>query len=104
MPTKWEWEDLIRKCDWTWTTMNGVEGYSVRGRGNYASNSIFLPAAGYGNRSSRIDDDSGYYWSSVPCEDSYKAWCLHFYSSDHKTSSYERYYGLPVRPVQGVTK
>ena len=44
MPTKQELDDLDYNCDWTWTTKNGVNGYEVRGRGGYASNSIFLPA------------------------------------------------------------
>ena len=26
MPTKQEMKDLCNKCDWTWTTMNGVTG------------------------------------------------------------------------------
>ena len=45
MPTAQELDDLTRKCDWSWTTMNGVNGYVIRGRGDYASASIFLPAA-----------------------------------------------------------
>ena len=44
MPTKEELDALNSNCDWTWATINGVNGYVVRGRGEYASNSIFLPA------------------------------------------------------------
>ena len=45
-PTKQELDDLCyNKCDWTWTTQNGVQGYLVKGQGAYASVSIFLPCA-----------------------------------------------------------
>lgn len=44
MPTLKEMEELINKCMWTWTTLNGVNGYKVVGLNG---NSIFLPAAGY---------------------------------------------------------
>ena len=103
MPTKQEFYDLNNKCDWIWTTMNGVYGYIVRGRGSYASNSIFLPCAGRGYGTSLDDAGSGgSYWSSVPF--SGDAWCFSFGSSGHYTSYYYRYYGRSVRPVQGFTK
>ena len=107
MPTKQELSDLNSKCDWTWTTMNGVNGYVIRGRGDYASNSIFLPAAGYGDGTSLIDSGSrGYYWSSVPLSGSYNYSCyLCFYSGHHNTSDYYyRCLGQSVRPVQGFTE
>lgn len=50
-PTKEEWETLINKCTWTWTSVNGVSGYQVTG---VNGNSIFLPAVGR----------NGYYWSA----------------------------------------
>ncbi|MBQ3340851.1 MAG: protein kinase [Kiritimatiellae bacterium] len=105
MPTKQEIEGLCRKCDWTWTMMNDVRGYIVRGRGDYASASIFLPASGYGYGTS-LDcvGSDGYYWSSVPDEDSNNAWCLDFYSGNHSTPRYARLHGQSVRPVKGFTK
>ena len=108
MPTIQELSDLNSKCDWTWTTKNGVRGYVVHGRDDYASNSIFLPAAGCGHGTSLDDAVSfGYYCSSVPSSDySYRAWLLHFNSSGHGTDDYGPYrnYGQPVRPVQGFTE
>ena len=106
MPTKQELDDLSSKCDWEWTTVNGVNGYIVRGRGNYASASIFLPCAGSGYGTSLYNSGSdGYYWSSVPYSDSsYYAWYLYFYSGSHDTSCNYRYYGFSVRPVQGFAK
>ena len=105
MPTRQEFDDLNNKCDWIWTTMNGVYGYIVRGRGSYASNSIFLPCAGNGYRPLLYDAGSdGNYSSSVPGSDDYDAWGLYFYSSDHGTGYDYRYFGQSVRPLQGFTK
>ena len=107
MPTKQELEDLEEKCDWEWTTKNGVNGYIVRGKGKYASASIFLPCAGYGNGASLSRAGSnGDYWSSVPYSDYYcYSWSLSFNSSYHGTGyDCRRGYGQSVRPVQGFTK
>ena len=105
MPTEQDLKDLCNKCDWTWSTMNGVNGYAVRGRYDYASYSIFLPCAGYGCGTSLSNAGSyGNYWSSVPYLDFDNAWYLYFNSSDHRTSLSSRYYGRSIRPVQGSTK
>ena len=105
MPTLQELNDLFSKCDWTWDSMNG-DGYLVRGRGSYASNSIFLPCAGYGSGTSlRSAGWSGNYWSSVPRSGYHdSAWSLYFYSGEHRTYYGNRSCGLSVRPVQGFTK
>ena len=105
MPTRQEIDDINSRCDWTWKTMNGVNGYEVRGRGAYASNSIFFPCAGYGNGTSLSDAGSyGGYWSSVPNSGSNGAWDLDFDSRGHSTGSSNRGSGRSVRPVQGFTK
>ena len=105
MPTKQELDALTSKCDWTWATMKGINGYVVRGKGAYVSASIFLPAAGYGYGTSLYYAGSyGSYWSSVPSSDNLDAWGLDFGSSRHYTHYYGRYYGQSVRPVQGFTK
>jgi len=102
MPTYQELYDLCYKCDWTWTTQGGVNGYVVRGRGAYASNSIFLPAAGgcFGT-SLYFSGSDGYYWSSVPYSNSYLAYELDFDSGYHRTDNGGRNGGQVVRPVQG---
>jgi len=104
LPTKQELFDLKSKCDWTWTTMNGVKGYVVRGRGAYADASIFLPAASCGYDTSLGSTDLyGYYWSSVPDKDSdYYSWYLLFksYRYDMSNDYFKRHYGFSVRPVQ----
>ena len=48
MPTDEELSALINNCTTTWTTLNGVYGRLVTGKGAYSSKSIFLPAAGSG--------------------------------------------------------
>ena len=105
MPTNQEFDDLKSKCDWKWTTRNGKNGYVVRGKGNYASKSIFLPCAGYaGGASLDYSGSYGRYWSSVPGSGSYDAWSLSFNSSSRDTYNNYCYYGRSVRPVQGFTK
>ena len=105
MPTRDELNALKNNCDWTWTTLNGVKGYIIKGRGAYASNSIFLPCAGSGYGTS-LDGSGlfGVYWSSVPGSNSYDAYVLLFDSGYHYTDSYGRFNGLSVRPVLGFTK
>ena len=49
VPTDTEIKELINECTWTWTTLNDVAGYEVKGPNG---NTIFLPAAG------------GEYWTS----------------------------------------
>jgi uncharacterized repeat protein (TIGR02543 family) len=107
MPTKQELQDLCNNCDWTWTTMNGVNGYIVRGKGDYSSKSIFLPCAGGGLGTSLSSTGSyGSYWSSVPRSDSDWAWGL-FTGSGSGSGGVNyggRYHGHSVRPLQGFTK
>ncbi|MBO7254956.1 MAG: hypothetical protein J6U79_01095 [Paludibacteraceae bacterium] len=100
MPTIAEVEELINGCIWTWTTLNGVEGYEVKSKTN--DNSIFLPAAG-----GWIEDEHGglreecLYWaSSLAVEENYRAWSLNAVSLEGVTENpIPRYYGLSVRGV-----
>ena len=86
--------------------MNGVNGYVVRGRGDYASAIIFLPCAGRGHGTSLYDAGlDAYYWSSVPYSGSnFYSWYLRFYSSHHGLFYSHRDFGRSVRPVQGFSK
>ena len=108
MPTKSEMEDgLLSKCDWTWTTTNGVNGYIVRGRDNYGSAVIFLPAAGHGGRTSLYDaGTNGYYWSSVPRSDGrdyYDSMCIQWPYNGLRGSWNARCNGYSIRPVKVPT-
>ena len=99
MPTDAEWTELRNSCSWTWTTLNGIEGYMVASKTN--DNSIFLPAAGgRGGRKLIFAGSYGDYWSSSlytgkPCS----AYGVYFDSDIDLTSWSYRYYGLSVRPV-----
>ena len=64
VPTEVEFSELWLECTWTWTTKNGVDGFTVKGP---SGKSIFLPAAGYksgATGSTKQDGIYGYYWSS----------------------------------------
>ncbi len=43
MPTKEDFQELIDECEWTWTCVNDVNGYSIRGKNG---KTMFLPASG----------------------------------------------------------
>ena len=103
IPTIQELDELCKNCDWIWKTMNGVGGYVIQGRGDYASNRVFLPAAGRGEKASlSLFGSDGNYWSSSACW--YGAGEIYFYSYDfssrHYTQEGWRFYGQPIRPVQ----
>ena len=64
MPTDEEWSELRSNCTWTWTSLNGINGYEVKSTLN--ENSIFLPATGYYDNNSLLSANvEGYYWSST---------------------------------------
>ena len=104
MPTDAELSALLENCDWTSTTQNGVNGYLVRGRGDYADNSIFIPIPGFGSGNEFYDEGSGgSIWSSVPCSDSRgHAWGYRLKSGelDVTVENYYRCNGFSVRPVR----
>lgn len=106
MPTDAEFAALINNCTTTWTTRNGVNGRLVKGKGAYASKSIFLPAADSGTGSFLYHAGSrGYYWSSTPSSgNSSHAWRLYFSSSNFDRNDSGRRYGQSVRPVRGFAQ
>ena len=100
MPTMAEWEELLSKCRWEWTSINSVWGYKVIGPNG---NSIFLPASGLRDlvrNSQRGKDTAGNYWSSdLKADAPYMALGLQFAPRSRKSSYGERCLGLSVRPV-----
>lgn len=107
MPTKAEFDDLLTKCDVVWTNDykgdgSNIKGYIFTGKDDYASNRVFLPAAGYCRNGSTIygRDSGGYYWSSVPY-DSNLSYYLRFISTAKGIfyNTCPRNYGQSVRPV-----
>ena len=102
MPTYEELMELREKCDWRWTTINGVDGYEVIGQNN---NSIFLPAAGRWHNTGLNNQGSvGEYWSSsIRIDFPPYAWSLDFNSSSVFNRNAKRYRsnGCTIRPVLG---
>ena len=101
MPTLEEWLKLA-KCEYTWTTQNGVTGMLVTGNNG---NSIFLPAAGYKKTTAGGVGTNGYYWTSTLRDDMpEKAWYGWVKEGTFSRASPERYVGYPVRPVYPATE
>lgn len=99
LPTKEEFRELLRDCDWIWTKHNGVNGYEVKSKKN--GNSLFFPATGY-REGDILDEQSsfGYYWSSTPDGTDY-AYHLFFDSGSCHTHWCYRDYRNSVRLVFG---
>jgi len=96
LPTKEEMDELRTKCDWVWTTKNGINGYKVFGdNGNY----IFLPAAGYKRPSLRSSRTNGYYMTATQYKTISNAHDLEFTSSKIASNYMSRCYGGSVRAV-----
>ena len=110
MPTYQELKNLSNKCNWIWTTTNNVNGYIVRGKGAYVSNSIFLPCTGGidGQSNSLVyDGESGYCWSSEPYSSEqypYNAWQIYFYLGNHNVNNVGRPAGIHIRPVKSSSE
>ena len=99
MPTDDDLRELVNECAWTWTTQNGHQGYKVTGSNG---NSIFLPAAGFRNGTSlgSVDSYGGYWLHMLNSDDPSYASCIYFHSNYvYRFITYNRYYGLSVRPV-----
>ena len=97
IPTQAEMQELMDKCTWVWTSVNGVKGYKVSGNGN----SIFLPAAGsYNNISIMNQGTRGCYLSSTLfSEDIELECCIGFNEKDHYPINDYRCKGHTIRPV-----
>lgn len=100
---KWRiptWEELseLQSFTWTWTTLNGVNGYTVTGNNG---NSIFIPAAGSWDTGVRDVGSQGCFWlSNLNIDWPEVALALFFDSSStHFTTGSTRCFGLTVRPV-----
>ena len=101
MPTKAELEALLANCDVEWTTVNDFKGRKFTGKGVYASNSVFLPAAGFCSGGEVFTQGYfGNYWSSTP-NGSDNACDLSFDSGGQHVDyySYSRDLGYSVRAV-----
>ena len=98
IPTHDQVSELYMKCTWTWTTRNGVNGYSVTGP-NGAS--LFLPAAGYCwlSRLESIGFESGYWSRTLDFRNPDEAYNMFFDLEYQYWGGNYRYKGFPVRAV-----
>ena len=99
MPTEAECKELCNKCDWTWTSQGGHNGYLVTSKIN--GNSIFLPAAGRRGGTDRVYvGEYGFYWSST-LSSSYSELARYLYSQSDVRFMLAAYraLGQSVRPV-----
>lgn len=99
MPTKAQWDELMTKCKWEWTTSNGHKGYLITS--NVNTNSIFLPAAGYYSDDKRSSEEAyGLYMSSELNPDaSNKGLGIYIAETLIQWGDSFRSYGRPVRAV-----
>ena len=104
MPTIEEWRELLNtdNCSWTWTTINGVNGYKVQSKKpGYTDKWIFLPAAGFPSYSGTlyyVGTCGGYWSSSLNTDNPSRAYYV-FFSSDGSGRFCGRSDPQSVRPV-----
>lgn len=109
MPTSAELNTLINGdiCTKEWTTLNSVKGLRIKGKGDYASKSIFLPAAGYGYEYGYGDyGNIGDYWSSSAGDNTSGANMMQLITSSQSygVGGCDRRFGLSVRAVRTFAK
>ena len=108
MPSSADFSALANNCTSTWTNdYNGVAGRIFKGKGTYASRSIFLPAAGQASGSGRSDwNTKATYWSATPASgNSVSSYFLLFdWNVTPSQSNDRRGYGRPIRAVRTLVK
>jgi hypothetical protein len=101
IPTSEQWQNLVEKCTWTWTTMSGKSGYMVSHKEKPAR-WIFLPVNGLMVGTSKTETSAGYYWASnldTKSTNWLKGYCLKINESAFGVTSIDRCYGASVRPI-----
>lgn len=99
IPKRSELSELVNKCSWERTSVNGVIGYKVIGPNG---NSIFLPASGYyDGKQVKNRGMKGYYWSGEGRNYYGITTAYYLYFSDNTKEMDTQYlrYGLTIRPV-----
>lgn len=107
IPNRENWSELRHDCIWTWTNLNGVDGYLVTSKiPGFTDKSIFLPAAGYREDERReAVGRLGCYWSSslylyrLPNHLPYTALCAYFDFTGLRMITDDRMFGHSVRPI-----
>ena len=99
MPTAAEVAELVSKCVWTWTSVEGVYGYNVKS--SSTGRSIFLPVGGYYSDETLAHAGAkGRYWTGDASEEAYNATALEFTSDGYYVDAAARNLGFLIRPVQ----
>ena len=107
IPTLDEWRELIDNCTWTWTTMNGVNGYKATSNiAGYTGRWIFLPATG-GRTDTTLttSGDGGCYWTATLARpfQNFVAYRCYYFSFDDDSKGISliyRFIGYSIRPIQ----
>lgn len=95
-PSVSDFNELIENCNWRWTTLDGHNGYEIKG---HNGNSIFLPASGWIHTDSvEYRNEYGYYWTSDKVNDTFAKGLL-FSKSEKKIGNGYLYYGRNIRPI-----
>ena len=99
IPTLYDFQELQKACKWKWTKLNGVKGYMVTSK--KTGNSIFFPVTGLWNLYGFDNCPYGFYWSSTLYGmQEHRAFSFDIERHSHSSGPCDRYYGLPIRPVQ----
>ena len=101
IPTKEEITELYQKCTFTAATVNGVNGYNVKGP---SGKTIFMPFAGCSYDGKSYGSSSyTYYWSGdISTSTNQKAYSLYLKASTAPTlAETQRRTGVVIRPVKG---
>lgn len=103
MPTKEQFEELLDHCTWTWTKVQGVKGFELKGENG---NTLFLPGAGEATSTDNgwygVGFDGDYWTKSLALGNSNCAMCLYFRYFDRniiKVQHERRENGMSIRPV-----
>lgn len=99
LPQKTEIDELLYKCEWEWTAINGISGYKVIGKNG---NSIFLPVTGEIVADKSNSPQSGFYWSGSANSDVLGEEAHYLYFDENaKVHMYNgaRWHGMAIRPV-----
>ena len=100
MATESEFKALKENCSITDETVGDHTGHRFTGKGNYASNSIFLPDAGDYDDGNFADSGSSLYWTSTGCYGNEKAKYMLFGQANYGSmAEWYRNCGFSVRAV-----
>ncbi|MCC8120191.1 MAG: hypothetical protein LIP09_15815 [Bacteroidales bacterium] len=98
LPSGKDFTELNKECTWELKTIDGHKGYVITGPNG---NSMFLPMAGYIDRSQKSQIGSGgFYWTGDFWDDTERSTTFNFHKSSHGDLGWGyRHTGKVVRPV-----